>query len=424
MSFNSLKVLQIRLSIVLILFFSLLGSSIPASADLPEGYDYGQAVPTSVPQENTQIPSWIKNVAGWWATGEISENEFLAGIEYLINNKIILIPFMPCMPTIIHPTVDDVTVPEWIKNNAKWWHEDLITDTDFTNGIEYLIEKQIISIENKKILGNVHLEDMIFSPNWLFGKQTDLVFVASSLFEIYGKDGDCVLSDHGNVGKPIWRSLVLGLSPSMVDVYNDVGVWNDPQKTAVVFPYFTFAAYETPGFYTYYTGNCDACTTTNLTEPYPLYTSSGIGHQALTLLGYTGISDIDIDKDPSILQQYDKIIMLHNEYVTREMFDAITSHPNVIYLYPNALYAEIEVDYVDNTITLIRGHGYPEPEITNGFDWEFDNTHPYEYDSTCENMEFYKIQNGWMTTCYPDIPLKENRTILGEIKNIASNNDS
>ena len=106
--------------------------------------------------------------------------------------------------------------------------------------------------------------------------------------------------------------------------------------------------------------------------------------------------------NPSILQQYDKVIMLHNEYVTRAMFDAITNHPNVIYLYPNALYAEIEVDYIDETITLIRGHNYPEPEITNGFDWKFDNTHPYEYDKICANMEFYKIENGWMTNCYPE----------------------
>jgi len=58
---------------------------------------------------------------------------------------------------------------------------------------------------------------------------------------------------------------------------------------------------------------------------------------------------------------------------------------------------------VDKTITLIRGHNYPEPEITNGFDWEYDNTHPYEYDIECSNLEVYKIRNGWMTTCYPDI---------------------
>jgi len=119
-------------------------------------------------------------------------------------------------------------------------------------------------------------------------------------------------------------------------------------------------------------------------------------------LGYPTITDADIDRNPSILQQFDKVIMLHNEYVTRTMFDAITNHPNVIYLYPNALYAEIEVNYIDETITLIRGHNYPEPEITNGFDWEFDNTHPFEYDTECADMKMYQIKNGWMTNCYPE----------------------
>ena len=151
-------------------------------------------------------------------------------------------------------------------------------------------------------------------------------------------------------------------------------------------------------------------------------TSSGIGHQALTLLGYTSITDVEIDQNPGILQQFDKVIMLHNEYVTRAMFDAITSHPNVVYLYPNALYAEIEVDYVDETITLIRGHNYPEPQITNGFDWEFDNTHPYEYDSLCADMKFYQIENGWMTNCYPESFFLENHTglfnLLKTIKNL------
>tara|TARA_B100000408_G_scaffold38668_1_gene29253 strand:- start:20 stop:310 length:291 start_codon:yes stop_codon:yes gene_type:complete len=75
------------------------------------------------------------------------------------------------------------------------------------------------------------------------------------------------------------------------------------------------------------------------------------------------------------------------------------------------LYAEIDVNYIDNTITLIRGHDYPpEDPVSNGFDWEFDNTHPYEYDNDCLTMEIYPIRdprsNGavhWMTNCYPDI---------------------
>ena len=377
-----MKVFQIRASIILILFFSLIGSGI--------------LVPNSSAQD-AQIPNWIKNVAGWWGAGEISENEFVTGIEYMINNNIILLDFVPCNDKIQSQYGDTKSVPDWIKNNANWWSEGKIDDTDFINGLQYLIEYKIIKIDNKKIQGKVSLEDITFSPSWQIDKNF-LVFVQSSFFEVYGKYGDCMMDGDSKV----WRSFVLGLNPNKMDTYNEVAVWNDPQKTVVVYPYFTSVAYNEPGFYTYFRGDCDDCTTTKFAQPIPLYTSSGIGHQALTLLGYTSITDADIDKNPSILQQFDKVIMLHNEYVTRTMFDAITNHPNVLYLYPNALYAEIEVNYIDETITLIRGHNYPEPEIINGFDWEFDNTHPFEFDWECQPIDIYKIKNGWMTSCYPE----------------------
>ena len=386
-----------RSSIVLILSFSLIGSGI--------------LVPNSSAQD-AQIPDWIKNVAGWWGSGVISENEFVTGIEYLINNNIILLDFVPCNDEIQSQYGDAKSVPNWIKNNANWWSENLIDDTDFINGLQYLIEYKIIKMDNKKILGKIPLEDVKFSSSWTIDKNF-LVFVQSSFFEIYGKYGDCVIDGDSKV----WRSLSLGLNPNKMDMYNEVAVWNDPQKTVVVYPYFTSVAYTEPGFYTYFRGECDDCTTAKFAQPTVLYTSSGIGHQALTLLGYPTITDVEIDKNPSILQQFDKVIMLHNEYVTRTMFDAITNHPNVIYLYPNALYAEIEVNYIDETITLIRGHNYPEPEITNGFDWEFDNTHPYEYDSECKSMDIYRIKNGHMTTCYPEnVFLKNNEQIFKLLK--------
>jgi len=398
-----MKAFQIRSSIVLILSFSLIGSGI--------------LVPNSSAQD-AQIPGWIKNVAGWWAIDDISENEFLTGIEYLINNNIILIDFVPCNDEIQSQTTSSSkSVPDWIKNNAIWWSENLIGDIDFINGLQYLIEHKIIKIDNKKILGQVPLEDIKFSSSWQFDKNS-LVFVESSFFEIFGIYGKCLMENDNKV----WESLLLGLNPNKMDMYNEVALWNDPQKTVVVYPYFTFVAYNEPGFYTYYRGECDDCTTAKFVPPtlfYNEYVSSGIGHQALTLLGYPTITDTDIDQNPGILQHFDKVIMLHNEYVTRTMFDAITSHPNVVYLYPNALYAEIEVDYVDETITLIRGHNYPEPEISNGFDWEFDNTHPYEYDSLCADMKFYQIENGWMTNCYPEnFFLKDHTGLFNLLKTI------
>jgi hypothetical protein len=379
-----LAVFQIRYSIVLIILFSIIGSSI--------------LIPNSSAQEETQIPNWVKNVAGWWANNEISEKEFLKGIEYLINNNIISIPFIPCSEAAASdPTLAAKLIPDWVKNTAGWWATDQIEDTDFLNGIEYLINKTILGIDNEKIKGKVPIEYVKFSPAWSVDKDK-LVVVSSSFFEVYGVNGDCMIID----GISKWKSTTLGLNPNKMDVYNEVALWNDPQSAVVVYPYFTHAAYQQGGFYDYYRGDCNDCTTTKFAQPTSQYISSGKAHQTLTLLGYDFVTDIEIDKNPGILQQFDKVIILHNEYVTRTMFDAITSHPNVIYLYPNALYAEIEVNYTDETITLIRGHNYPEPEITNGFDWPFDNTHPYEYDDTCLDMEFYKVQHGWMTNCYPE----------------------
>jgi len=35
------------------------------------------------------IPSWIKTSAGYWIDNKITDDEFLIGIEWLINNGII-----------------------------------------------------------------------------------------------------------------------------------------------------------------------------------------------------------------------------------------------------------------------------------------------------------------------------------------------
>lgn len=46
---------------------------------------------------STDVPAWIKNNAGWWADGKISDGDFIAGIQFLIQNK--MIKFDPQMHT-------------------------------------------------------------------------------------------------------------------------------------------------------------------------------------------------------------------------------------------------------------------------------------------------------------------------------------
>ncbi|NWJ43383.1 matrixin family metalloprotease [Marine Group I thaumarchaeote] len=90
--------------------------------------------------EERTIPYWIKNNAGWWSDDKISDNDFIAGIEYLIKNKIINLSSQN-----INENASDV-IPAWIKNNAGWWSAGKISDGDFLSGIKYLIENSIIKV--------------------------------------------------------------------------------------------------------------------------------------------------------------------------------------------------------------------------------------------------------------------------------------
>ena len=286
-----------------------------------------------------------------------------------------------------------------------------------------------------------------------------LVVISISDFQVSETNNDDILLDENDIIKeidflgdsPLFRLFIyeddIGILPNgesyileiqaefktgLEQVYDEISVLNDRQNSVVVFPIFTSSAYSLYpadistrdlGFYDYYEGFCDGpitwandCLTTQIKPDIPItHNASGMGYKILELLGYDIITDIDIDKNPEILKNYDKVILLHNEYVTKKEFDAITNHPKVLYLYPNALYAEISVDYLKNTISLVRGHNYPESEIRNGFGWEFDNT-PMEYDELCENWKFYNIDNGIMLNCYPEEIIYKDTKFLKMIK--------
>nr|AIF18697.1 hypothetical protein [uncultured marine thaumarchaeote KM3_84_A09] len=176
-------------------------------------------------------------------------------------------------------------------------------------------------------------------------------------------------------------------------------------NSVVIYPLFTSAAYKQNAFYYYYAGVCDESCLTDISFENPefIYTSSGISAQILYALGYDFLTDVQVDRNPELLKNYDNVILLHNEYVTKKMFDAISTHPHLIFLHPNALYAEVEVNYDQNTITLIRGHNYPEQEIYNGFDYAIEEKfHKYEYDADCLEWEFIEIPNGHHLNCYPE----------------------
>jgi|CXWL01.1.fsa_nt_gi endonuclease YncB( thermonuclease family) len=93
-----------------------------------------------------KIPNWIKNNAGWWADGSISNDEFLRGVQYLINQKIIVVDATTKVKTELSQTV-----PSWVKNTAGWWSEEKISDTEFVTGLKWLTENGIIIVKTEPV---------------------------------------------------------------------------------------------------------------------------------------------------------------------------------------------------------------------------------------------------------------------------------
>ena len=83
------------------------------------------------------IPDWIKNNARSWSSNDISDSEFIDGIEYFIEKGFFTKPEL---------SISEQKIPDWIKNNAKWWINGQISDEDYIESIEYLVKKGIIRI--------------------------------------------------------------------------------------------------------------------------------------------------------------------------------------------------------------------------------------------------------------------------------------
>lgn len=199
----------------------------------------------------------------------------------------------------------------------------------------------------------------------------------------------------------------------------------ESSRTLIVAPTFTSSAYQPHGFYSYY---CDiqdleivvaddakqawceknyaneTCNASCLNVP--IFHKNDRRFSYLAVLFFqnwkygTITDDVQLTLHPEMVNNYDRIIMLHNEYVSQAEFDAVTNHTHVIYLYPNSMFAKVAYNANNNTITLLTGHGYNG--TWNAFHWKYENTQQ-ELDNCSNGWVFKPLDNsGMQLSCYPE----------------------
>ena len=88
-----------------------------------------------------KVPEWIKNNAKWWSSDLITDHDFLNGISYLISEKILVLP-----PAYEPGISNSQKIPSWVKSTAGWWADGKINETEFLKGIQFLVENGIIKV--------------------------------------------------------------------------------------------------------------------------------------------------------------------------------------------------------------------------------------------------------------------------------------
>ncbi len=89
------------------------------------------------------VPEWIKDVAGFWCNDEIDDAAFVQAIQYLITSEVLIVPSTESEEDGSEKSNE---IPTWIKNNACWWSQGAITNGDFVQGIEFLVNNGIIKV--------------------------------------------------------------------------------------------------------------------------------------------------------------------------------------------------------------------------------------------------------------------------------------
>jgi hypothetical protein len=133
----------------------------------------------NVSAEEFILPSWLKTSAIWWGQDKISDQDFIYTLQFLIENKLLTIPKPEIVESkcglglVLDETIDECIIQDesesheiflesinehqkivlsMIKTTTLWWGQDKISDQDFINALQYLVENNILILdhENKK----------------------------------------------------------------------------------------------------------------------------------------------------------------------------------------------------------------------------------------------------------------------------------
>ena len=97
-----------------------------------------------IDSDNICIPAVIKQFVIEWLNGNMSDGYLMDAFQKYADKKLIDIPF-----EINDESILKIDIPDWVKNLGYWWVQGVVSDKDFAQMLNYLIDEGIISIQTE-----------------------------------------------------------------------------------------------------------------------------------------------------------------------------------------------------------------------------------------------------------------------------------
>jgi len=172
-------------------------------------------------QAENLIPSWIKNNAGFWADGDIDDATFLNGIEFLIENEIINVSSESKIIDVDTITIGFIPVEKADELTPKAQALENFLENEMGIDVEVVVPTSYETIIEGMRFGHIDAAFMDTGPAWITHQRTGAEAVLAEL--VKGKvnyqatvwtlaDNDSINSLEDTVGKRVAFTSITGSS--------------------------------------------------------------------------------------------------------------------------------------------------------------------------------------------------------------------
>lgn len=88
-----------------------------------------------------KIPDWLKLTTQFWVNNQMTDKEYTQSIQFLIEQNIVHVPFVS-KPI----ETNDSVIPVWIKTNSQNWIDGNASNDEFSIGISWMIERGLVLV--------------------------------------------------------------------------------------------------------------------------------------------------------------------------------------------------------------------------------------------------------------------------------------